>query len=108
LKLAGPFGLGSCPKVDQDADDADRVPEGAKRIWNRAHGATGHDSERPSSDFSDSYDAERQPKRLSRRAGYQGVVQHDVPTRSKRLRGITMRGANNGYPGNPRRCSSFR
>src|SRR5258707_12020642 len=54
LKLAWPFGLGSCPKVDHDADDADRVPEGAQRIWSRAHGATGLDPERPSSNISDS------------------------------------------------------
>jgi len=37
LKLAWPFGLGSCPKVDHDADDADRVPEGAQGIWSRVH-----------------------------------------------------------------------
>jgi hypothetical protein len=49
------------PKVDHDADDADRVPEGAQRIWSRAHGATGLDSEPPSSNISDFYYAERQP-----------------------------------------------
>jgi len=75
LKLALPFGLGSCPKVDHDADDADRVPEGAQRIWSRAHGATGLDPERPSSNISDFYHAERQPPWLSRRAGRQGVRQ---------------------------------
>src|SRR6266403_5266980 len=58
LKLAWPFGLGTCPKVDHDADDADRVPEGAQRIWSRAHGATGLDPERPSSNISDSCYAE--------------------------------------------------
>jgi hypothetical protein len=51
LKLAWPFGLGSCPKVDHDADDADRVPEGAQRIWSRAHGATGLDPEHPRPTF---------------------------------------------------------
>jgi hypothetical protein len=51
LKLAWPFGLGSWLKVDHDADDADCVPEGAQRIWNRAHDATGHDPEWPSSDI---------------------------------------------------------
>ncbi|SRR5712692_4344468 len=61
LKLAWPFGLGSCPKVNHDADDADRVPEGAQRIWSRAHGATGLDPERPSFNISDFYYAERQP-----------------------------------------------
>src|SRR5258707_9422884 len=47
LKLAWPFGLGSCPKVDHDADDADRVPEGAQRIWSRAHGASIPNDPRP-------------------------------------------------------------
>jgi hypothetical protein len=61
LKPAWPFGLGSCPKVDHDADDADRVPEGDQRIWSRAHDATGLDPERPSSNISDFYYAERQP-----------------------------------------------
>ena len=42
-------------KVNHDADDADRVPEGAQRIWSRAHGATGPVPERPSSNISDSY-----------------------------------------------------
>jgi len=46
LKPAWPFGLGSCPKVDHDADDADRVPEGAQRIWSRAYGAAGLGPER--------------------------------------------------------------
>jgi len=49
---------GSCPKVDHDADC---VPEGAQRIWSRAHGATGLDPERPLSNISDFYCAERQP-----------------------------------------------
>jgi hypothetical protein len=61
LKLAWPFGLGSCPKVDHDADDANRVLEGAQGIWSRAHGATGLDSERTSSNIPDFYYAERQP-----------------------------------------------
>jgi hypothetical protein len=61
LKPARPFGLGSCPKVNHDADDADRVPEGVQRIWSRAHGATDLDPERPSSSISDSYYEERQP-----------------------------------------------
>jgi len=61
LKLAWPFGLGSCPKVNHDADDADGVPEGAQRIWSHAHGATGLDPERPSFNISDFYYAERQP-----------------------------------------------
>jgi hypothetical protein len=73
LKPAWPFGLGSCPKVNHDADDADRVPEGAQRIWSRAHGATGLDPERTSSNISDFYCAERQPPWLSRRARRQGV-----------------------------------
>jgi hypothetical protein len=51
FKPAWPFGLGSCPKVDHDADDADRVPEGDQRIWSRAHGATGLDPERPRPTF---------------------------------------------------------
>jgi len=72
LKLAWPFGLGSCPKVDHDADC---VPEGAQRIRSRAHGATGHDPERPSSNISDFYYAERQPPWSSRRIRRQGVRQ---------------------------------
>ena len=76
LKLPLPFGLGSCPKVNHDADDADRVPEGAQRIRSRAHGATGLDPERASSNISDFYYyAERQPPWLSRRARRQGVRQ---------------------------------
>jgi hypothetical protein len=59
LKPAWPFALGSCPKVNHDANDADRVPEGAQRIWSRAHGATGLDPERISSNISDFYYAER-------------------------------------------------
>jgi hypothetical protein len=51
------------------------VPEGAQRIRTRAHGATGHDPERPSSNISDFYYAERQPLWSSRRAGRQGVRQ---------------------------------
>jgi hypothetical protein len=47
LKPAWPFGLGSCPKVNHDADDANRVPEGDQRIWSRAHGTTGLDPKRP-------------------------------------------------------------
>src|SRR3979411_1624954 len=74
LKPAWPFGLGSCPKVDDDeADDADRVSAGNQRSWGRAHGATGLDPEQPSSNISDSFCAERQPPQISRRAGRQGV-----------------------------------
>jgi hypothetical protein len=72
--LAWPFGLGSCPKVDHDADDAYCVPEGAQRIWSRAHDATGHDPERPSSKISDFHYAEHQP-RSSQRAAHRGVRQ---------------------------------
>jgi hypothetical protein len=61
LKLAWPFGLGSCPKVDHDADDADRAPRAIEGSGSRAHGATGLDPEPPSSNISDSYYAERQP-----------------------------------------------
>jgi hypothetical protein len=75
LKPAWPFGLGSCPKVNHDADDADRVPEGDQRIWSRAYGATGLDPEWPSSNISDSFCAERQPPQISRRARRQGVRQ---------------------------------
>jgi hypothetical protein len=75
LKLAWPFGLGSWPKVDHDADDADYVPEGAQRMWSRAHDATGHGPERPSSNISDFYYAERQPSWLSQRAARRGVRQ---------------------------------
>jgi hypothetical protein len=71
LKPAWPFGLGSCPKVNHDADDADRVPEGAQRIRSRALDRL--DPERRSSNISDFYHAERQPPWLSRRAGRQGV-----------------------------------
>jgi hypothetical protein len=67
LKPMWPFGLGSCPKVDHDADDADRVPEGAQGISRRAHGATGLDPERPSSNISDLHCAD-----VSRR-GYRGA-----------------------------------
>jgi hypothetical protein len=67
LRPAWLFNLGYCPKVDHDADDAESVPEGDQRIWSRAHGATGLNPERPSSNISDSYRAERQPPRLSRR-----------------------------------------
>jgi hypothetical protein len=76
LKPAWPFGLGSCPKVDDDdADDTDRVPEGGQRIWSRVHGATGLDPERPSFNISDFYCAERQPPWLSQCARHQGVGQ---------------------------------
>jgi hypothetical protein len=75
FKPAWPFGLGSCPKVNHDADDADRVPEGDQRIWSRAHGAPGLDPEWPSSDISDSFCAERQPLQMSRRTRRQGVRQ---------------------------------
>jgi hypothetical protein len=37
-------GLGSCPKVDHDADDADWVPAGVQRIQSRA---TGHEPDGP-------------------------------------------------------------
>jgi hypothetical protein len=75
LKLPWPFGLGSCPKVDHDADDADRVPDGVQRIWSRAHGATGLDPEPPWSNISDFDYAERQPPSLSRRTERRGVRQ---------------------------------
>src|SRR5258706_8659661 len=109
LKLAWPFGLGSCPKVDHDADDTDRVPEGAQRIWSRAHGATGLDPERPSSNISDFYYAERQQPWLSRRAGRQGVRKaHTFQLGAKDSAGIQMRGVNNGYARNRRPYNSFR
>src|SRR5258706_13452142 len=99
LKLAWPFGLGSCPKVDHDADDADRVPEGAQRIWSRAHGATGLDPERPSSNISDSCYAERQPPWVSRRARRQGVGKADTfQLGAKDCAGTPMRATTHGYP----------
>jgi hypothetical protein len=82
-KPAWSFGLGSCLKVDHDADDADHVPEGDQRIRSRAHGATGIGPERPSSNISDFYYAERQPLWSSRRARHQGV-RHQIPFKSKR------------------------
>jgi hypothetical protein len=109
LKLAWPFGLGSCPKVNHDADDADRVPEGAQRIWSRAHGATGLDPERTSYNISDFYCAERQPPWLSRRTRRQGVRKANTfQLGAKDSAGIQMRGVNNGYPHNQRPYNSFR
>jgi hypothetical protein len=74
MKLAWPFGLGSCPKVDHDADDADRVPEGTQRIWSRAHGASGLDPEIALVQHFRFY-AERQLPWLSQRFERQGVRQ---------------------------------
>jgi hypothetical protein len=107
LKPAWPFGLGSCPKVNHDA--ADRVPEGAQRIWSRAHGATGLDPERTSSNISDFYCAERQPPWLWWRARRQGVRKTNTfQLGAKDSAGIQMRGVNNGYARNRRPYNSFR
>src|SRR5260221_14703951 len=74
LKLAWPFGLGSWPKVDHDADDGDRVPEGAQKdLEPRAECDRPRSRERPSSNVSDFYSAQRQPPWLSQQAARLGV-----------------------------------
>ena len=109
LEPAWPFGLGSCPKVDHDADDADRVPEGAQRSWGRAHSATGLDPERPSSNISDSHDGERQPPVvIAARRASRSKTANTFQLGAKDSAGTQMRGANNGYPRNRRPYNSFR
>jgi hypothetical protein len=108
LKLAWPFGLGSCPKVNHDADDADRVRGRSKDLEPCA------ERDRPRSrtalvqHFRLLLCGTSAAVVIAARRASRSKKANTLKLGAKDSAGIRMRGVNNGYPHNQRPYNSFR
>jgi hypothetical protein len=108
LKLAWPFGLGSCPKVDHDADDANRAPEGDRRIWKPCARR-----DRPRSrtalvqHFRFLLCGTSAAVVIAARRASRSKTANSFQLGAKDSAGTQMRGVNNGYPRSRRPHNSF-
>jgi hypothetical protein len=107
LKLAWPFGLGSCPKVDHDADDADRVPEGDRRIWSRAHGDRPRSRTALVQHFRFLLCGTSAAVVIAARRASRSKTANTFQLGAKDSAGTQMRGVNYGYPRSRRPHNSF-